>query len=313
MTGGHDDRAPLPRRWEATGSPGAARRAAPGTPPAGARTWHTRRRIRWHGVALLASGLTLLLGVVSRVSEATTGAARTVAAPGPARLEDVAGALAGAAAIGLLLWLALALTASAVIAVLPRRSADLSPVARILAPRAVRHGVAALVSAAIIGAAAPAGADTGASPPATAVCEAEVRASRLTGPADVRDVDTFSPAWKPTPHDDMSAGWTPTTPAARPPVRQGADPSVVSAPRHRVSVDVDDEVIVRRGDTLWSVAARYLGPDATDAQIALEWPRWFTANRSVLTRGPDVLEPGTRLTPPPLVTAADREYAGSLR
>ena len=46
----------------------------------------------------------MLLSVVSRVGEATVGATRSLTAPGPARLEDVVGAVAGVAAFGLLLW-----------------------------------------------------------------------------------------------------------------------------------------------------------------------------------------------------------------
>ncbi len=56
---------------------------------------------------------------------------------------------------------------------------------------------------------------------------------------------------------------------------------------------------MRRGDTLWALAARRLGPDATDAEIAAEWPRWYGANDAVIGSDPDLLLPGQRLSPPP--------------
>ena len=59
------------------------------------------------------------------------------------------------------------------------------------------------------------------------------------------------------------------------------------------------EVVVVRGDTLWSVAARTLGPGADDAAIAAEWQRWYAANRTVVGADPDLLLPGQRLLPPP--------------
>ena len=55
---------------------------------------------------------------------------------------------------------------------------------------------------------------------------------------------------------------------------------------------------MRRGDTLWSIAARHLGPDASDAEIARAWPAWFEANRDVVGDDPDLLRPGQVLRAP---------------
>lgn len=57
-------------------------------------------------------------------------------------------------------------------------------------------------------------------------------------------------------------------------------------------------VLVQEGDTLWGLAARALGPAASDAQIAAEWPRWYAANASVIGADPDVLVPGQVLVVP---------------
>jgi hypothetical protein len=60
----------------------------------------------------------------------------------------------------------------------------------------------------------------------------------------------------------------------------------------------DGAVVVRRGDTLWDIAARHLGPGATPAAIAREWPRWYAANRAVVGPDPGRILPGQRLVPP---------------
>jgi nucleoid-associated protein YgaU len=60
----------------------------------------------------------------------------------------------------------------------------------------------------------------------------------------------------------------------------------------------DGEVVVHRGDSLWAIAARHLGPGATDGQIATEWPRWYAENRAVIGPDPDLIQPGQRLRPP---------------
>lgn len=58
-------------------------------------------------------------------------------------------------------------------------------------------------------------------------------------------------------------------------------------------------VVVRAGDSLWTIAARYLGPHATNAEIAHEWPRWWAANRQLIGSDPNLIQPGLRLSPPP--------------
>lgn len=58
--------------------------------------------------------------------------------------------------------------------------------------------------------------------------------------------------------------------------------------------------VARPGDSLWSIAAAELGPDATDAQIAARWPRWYAANRHAIGADPDLIQTGQVLrTPPP--------------
>ncbi|MGH3094838.1 MAG: LysM peptidoglycan-binding domain-containing protein [Streptosporangiales bacterium] len=57
-------------------------------------------------------------------------------------------------------------------------------------------------------------------------------------------------------------------------------------------------VRVRRGDTLWAIAAAHLPGTPDDAAIAANWPRWYAANRHVIGSDPNLILPGQRLRPP---------------
>lgn len=59
-----------------------------------------------------------------------------------------------------------------------------------------------------------------------------------------------------------------------------------------------EQVVVRRGDTLWDIAARHLGPDATVQDVAEQWPRWYAANRDLIGPDPDLILPGQELVAP---------------
>jgi nucleoid-associated protein YgaU len=57
-------------------------------------------------------------------------------------------------------------------------------------------------------------------------------------------------------------------------------------------------VVVKPGDCLWTISATSLGPGASNADIAAEWPHWYAANRHVIGADPDLLLPGTTLRAP---------------
>ena len=59
-------------------------------------------------------------------------------------------------------------------------------------------------------------------------------------------------------------------------------------------------VVVRPGDTLWTLAAARLGDvDRPDPRVvAAAWPRWWHANRAVVGPDPDLIRPGQVLHPP---------------
>ena len=119
-----------------------------------------------------------------------------------------------------------------------------------------------------------------------------------------------------TPTDEPQAaggatGWQiapPAPPAGHEVVVPVAAPvpgSVVAPPTPPTSPAPADDgatIEVQLGDTLWALAARALGADASDAAIAAEWPRWYAANASTIGPDPDLLRPGQVLVVP---TAAD--------
>ncbi|HJV97818.1 MAG TPA: hypothetical protein VJ617_01790 [Arthrobacter sp.] len=91
----------------------------------------------------------------------------------------------------------------------------------------------------------------------------------------------------------LEPNWRPSTPVTDPgltvawPVRAGQAQTAAPA-----------EVTVLAGDTLWDIAARDLGPGASDVEVALHWPRWYQANKAAIGHNPDVLLPGQLLKPP---------------
>jgi hypothetical protein len=91
---------------------------------------------------------------------------------------------------------------------------------------------------------------------------------------------------------DITPPWTPRVPAV--------DPGSLAARQLRIQepADGEAEVTVRTGDSLWSLAATRLGPLASDADIAREWPRLYQANRAVIGESPHLLRPGQILRLP---------------
>lgn len=189
--------------------------------------------------------------------------------------DDLLGVLARLGTGVLLGWLALT-TVLALVAAMPSALGDRA--AR-LTPALVRSVVAAAVSGSIaVSSAAAASATSGpGSPP-------RPTASTSVSPALSHLPD---PGWTPGP---------PPTPPPAPATRPG-DVSLVSS-AGTPGATAEEQVAVRRGDTLWAIAARHLGPAADPAEIAREWPRWYAANRALIGADPDLLQPGQLLTPP---------------
>ncbi len=98
-------------------------------------------------------------------------------------------------------------------------------------------------------------------------------------------------------------GAGPTATAAPAPSTGGATagravgaPSAAPATRPVPASGAD--VVVVRGDSLWSIAARHLPDDAPESAVASAWPRWWATNHAVVGDDPDVLLPGQVLRVP---------------
>ena len=236
----------------------------------------------------------------------TAGAAlqawRDAAAPGPARAEDLVAAFAGLVAVTLAGWLALAVLASAGEAVLAGTGRR-CPLAAAMAPQTLRRWVAALLGAGVVGMASPLAAGAAVQsglpfgPPAAVSMGTTARtaAGTAAGTDSAAGAEALDPGWAPAPAPAPAPAADRKRPAAAPP-----------APALRASTLADGDVVVRRGDTLWAVAARHLGPAAGAAEVAEAWPRWYAANRAVIGPDPDHIEPGMRLLPPTRTTGGTR-------
>lgn len=163
-------------------------------------------------------------------------------------------------------------------------------------PRSVRVACLLLGTMAAIGS-APAQAAV----PATVLSTTALPPPATWSPAAIL---AAAPAAAPAaPGDDASGrrddlpvpqpGWTPT-PRTAPPVASAEVGLVVASPRETSR----ETVVVRRGDTLWDLAARHLGPGSTTDDVAEEWPRWYAANRATIGPDPDLILPGQELTVP---------------
>jgi hypothetical protein len=133
--------------------------------------------------------------------------------------------------------------------------------------------------------------DQVASAPATASASPPGAEGTGSDPAPV-SLEDGSPNLK-VPASETHPGWQPSAPPS--------DPGLLAAPAARTASGATDNaaaVTVLAGDTLWDVAAQAMGPEASDVEIATQWPRWYEANRSVIGHNPDVLLPGQILQPP---------------
>ena len=251
------------------------------------------RSLRTRGLAAAAALALGYLAVSGLLAWGTGGAVAAVREPGPASVDA---ALALAAAVGG--WLVLSgLAGLTLLTVLTAVIAGLGSRAHrrtaALTPRACRRLAGALLGLTVAGAPLTTGVPVAAALPTSAIAAAPA-ATSSTDPAALPGAEGLD-----RPAAGVPVGWTPDRPAVphRHDARSRSLVRLVASPP-RTGNAVLAEVVVRRGDTLWDIAARYLGVDASAAEIAASWPRWHAANAAVIGPDPDLLVPGQRLLPP---------------
>lgn len=246
-------------------------------------------------VAAPLSGHLAASGLLAWGSAGPLHAAR---APGRLGFEDALALSVAAVAWCVLTWLALG-TLVAVAAGLLHRPGPLLGRAAARVPRLSRRLAGLLLGLGLVG--APAALALPAQAGEVVVAAQSARSVDGVAPRPVPGLGVRTPD-RPSADDGGPrgplSGWTPDRPA--PPPRTVPAPQtltlVTSTPRRHPGGP--DEVVVRRGDTLWDIAARRLGPRASPAEVAAAWPRWYAANRALIGPDPALIRPGQRLRAP---------------
>jgi hypothetical protein len=229
-----------------------------------------------------------------------------ITAPGPASADELLALAAATLALAIATWLVLG-TILEVLAHVPGRVGRAAQVwADRLTPALARRMAAFVlgVGVGVVGGPSQAVANPRPATAATSVADPgfvpTLSASDVPLPDPGFTTAPLGPGLAPVPTvpapsgaapESAAPGFTPTAPRVRP----QADPGLLGS---RPGTSTERDVVVHRGDSLWSIAARHLGPQATDAEIAREWPRWFDLNRDLIGDDPDLILPGQILRVP---------------
>ena len=272
-------------------------------------------------VTLAVASLLAAAAAGSVFLQTARDAGAAIAADGPASPAD--GILVAVALVGtvLSLWVGLGMALAALSALPGAVGRACSQLADRIAPAAVRKVVAFILGTALTAALVPgtAVARTSSDAPRPAVAASAQHAVRaLPNLADAAPDASFRHVTDNPRTSGVvrtigtgtaqtgNAAQTGTAVQARDTVqaRDGGDvaPGPSWSPEIRTASPPSarglSEVVVLRGDSLWSIAARHLGPAATTAEIDTEWHRWFAANRQVIGADADVIAAGQVLRPP---------------
>jgi hypothetical protein len=249
--------------------------------PGAARPSGTIAAVALAGASLVAAAAvgTIFLGTARDAWAA-------ISAAGPAGPADGILLVAALGGVLLSLWVGLGMALTALSAVPGAPGHACRRLARRIAPAAVRKVVAFVLGTTLTAALAPgsAVADTGQDAPGPVGVAATRHVSGAVRSASDAVPDASFRFVSVSVHDTEAApppSWSPERPVS---------PEFRAPPA--------DGVVVHRGDTLWSIAARHLDPTATAADIDAECHRWFAANREVIGDDPNLILPGQLLSPP---------------
>ncbi len=259
--------------------------------------------VRW---SLMRYPFTLL------VLGALLAAAGGSLAPSPGAhlpLEEGLGLAASLTGLGVLAWWTAALALALAAEWLRRRGhAAAAAVAGALTPAFMRRLAAAALGANLL--TVPAGSHA---VPLPEMRTAAPLAADLPGPAhqgaalgtlqlgferEPEGETTGEAAGKDSPLPPGSTARTPRVSPEWVPLPVPCGPGLLAREPARQPDDLSAEVVVRPGDSLWSIAAERLGPFASDAEIAESWPRWHARNAPVIGPDPGLLRPGQILSAP---------------
>lgn len=248
--------------------------------------------------AAMASAILLLGGFLLATGHGLTGP-WILAAPGRhgPDLDQLLVAATTAAGVGVASWWALCMTCALLAAALERTGRErAAATAGRFCPAFMRRLALALLSAQLVSTPL-AHADEPASGPGwgpTQSVAARAAWAPTAGTIAHVSADAEGTALEhQVPLSGLYPNWRPSSPIADPdlvvawPARARQTPGTAHA-----------GVTVLAGDTLWDIAARDLGPSASDVEVALHWPRWYQANKAQIGENPNILLPGQILTPP---------------
>ncbi|MDF8262899.1 LysM peptidoglycan-binding domain-containing protein [Luteipulveratus flavus] len=260
----------------------------------------TAHRWRAGTAGLLAGAVTL--GVAGLSVRALLDLVSALGARPSVQVGDGVTVLALAVLALALLWCTVLLLTCAVTLLRPRRRTTYVEVELPwhLAPQVALRVTAVLLAVTALGS-GPARATEVPSPVvATAQAAAPVPAFGTPALTESAPVPSFGATTAPAadacaPDAAPVPGWTPHRPAA---VRARGAEHVRLLSGCGAEDDHAAQIVVRRGDDLWSIVERHLGDQATPARVAAEWPRWYETNKDEIGDDPNVLAVGQTLRIP---------------
>lgn len=248
-------------------------------------------------ITLATASLVAAIAVGSIFLSTARDALTALAAAGPAGPAD--GILVVVALLGMVLslWVGLGMALSALSALPGALGQASTRLADRIAPAVVRKVVAFVLGTALTAALVPGTAVAGSAYPTPR--QALVTSAQYA----VGVLSNVTGTTRTSEHEDEDSAPAPSwSPDRR------ALPANSAGGQDRPGGSVDSagvggpsgphEIVVHRGDNLWSIAARHLGPTATTTEISAEWHRWFAANRHVIGDDANLITPGQVLRPP---------------